>query len=846
MKEKLIIVESPTKIKTLKKFLSSDFNIQSSVGHIIDLPKKGFGIDVENDFEPTYSVLPDKKEVVANLKKSAKNAETIYLAPDPDREGEAIAWHIASILPPKANIKRITFNEITKDAVLNSLKHPRAIDTALVNAQQARRLLDRIVGYKISPLLQRRVQRGRDGFLSAGRVQSVALKLVVDREKEIEAFNPVEYWQISALLRTKNQQEFHSYLYSIEDKKIEKESKTSKTITIPNKATAENIVKTLEQSKFKVKSIESKEKKRHPVPPFITSTLQQEASRHYGFSATRTMRAAQSLYEGMDLGDMGTEGLITYMRTDSVRISPEAISQGRSYIENHYGKKFLPIKGIQYPSKSGAQDAHECIRPTNIHHTPEKLKSFLAPDELKLYQIIWKRFLASQMNPAIYDTVTCDIETDSNMLLRSSGSIIKFQGFLVLYQEKKDQEESETPVEDGILPPLKEGESLDLSKIDPKQSFTRPPPRYTEATLVKALEKSGIGRPSTYASIMGKIQGREYTTKEKLYLKPTELGKVACQMLVDNFQLIMNIDFTAKMESDLDQIAENKINWKDYLKAFWKDFIPLVELAEKEAFVPKVPTEHKCPECGSILNKVWSKNKYFYGCSNYPECNYTSSVEAFDFKKEDYAENFNWDQPCPKCGGKMTIRHGRFGTFLGCESYPKCRGIVNVPKKGEDLPEDLPNCPAIGCPGKLTMKRSRFGKVFYACSTYPDCDVIGNSVDQVLEKYVNHTRTKAPERKKKAAVKKAESKKTKTKAKKKASPQKKCPLSNELSSIVNETELTRTEVVKKTWEYIKKHNLQDPENKKMIVPDDKLAKVFGSSDPINMTQLLSKLSKHIK
>ncbi len=845
MKKNLVIVESPTKIKTLKKFLPSSFDIQSSVGHIIDLPKKGFGIDVEKDFEPTYSVLPDKKDVVSNLKKCAKSVETIYLAPDPDREGEAIAWHIASIFPKGAKIKRISFNEITKEAVVNSLKSPREIDTALVNAQQARRLLDRIVGYKISPILQRRVQRGRDGFLSAGRVQSVALKLVVDREKEIDAFIPVEYWQISALLLSESKSSFGSYLHSIDGKKVEKEPKNPKSTSIPNKETAQKICKTLESSTFQVKKVVSKEKKRHPVPPFITSTLQQEASRHYGFSAIRTMRTAQSLYEGMDLGEMGSEGLITYMRTDSVRIAPEAIAQGRSYVENHYGKKFLPSQGKQYQTKSGAQDAHECIRPTYIQNAPEKVRQYLSPDQFKLYLLIWRRFLASQMNPAIYDTVTCDIETDSNMLFRSTGSIIKFQGFLVLYQEMKDNDETESVMQEGILPPLKEGQVLDLEKIESKQSFTKPPARYTEATLVKALEKSGIGRPSTYASIMSKIQGREYTTKEKLSLKPTELGKVACQMLVDNFKLIMNIDFTSKMENDLDGIAENKINWKDYLKEFWKDFIPLVELAEKEAFVPKIPTDLKCPDCGSILNKVWSRNKYFYGCSNYPDCNYTSSVEAYDFNKDDYAENFNWDQPCPKCSGKMIVRHGRFGTFLGCESYPKCRGIVNVPKKGEALPEELPDCPAVGCPGKVAMKRSRFGKVFYACSTYPDCDVIANSIDQLLEKYANHTRTKAPERKKKASTKKTATKKDSKKKTKKKAPQKKCPLSKELIAIVSESELSRPEVVKKTWDYIKKHNLQDPKDKKLIVPDEKLSKVFGSKEPVKMTQLLGKLSKHI-
>lgn len=843
MNKKLIIVESPTKIKTLRKFLPKNFLIESSVGHIIDLPKKGFGIDIEHDFEPNYETLPDKKEVVKNLKAKAKGVDTIYLAPDPDREGEAIAWHIASIFPKTSNIERITFNEITKGAVVQSLEHPRKIDLALVNAQQARRLLDRIVGYKISPILQRRVQRGKDGFLSAGRVQSVALLLVVNREKEIEAFNPVEYWQISALLNSNCDQPFTSVLYSIDGKKIDKEKNTNSFTTIPNQKRAEEICKILDSSEFSVDKVEAKEKKRFPVPPFITSTLQQEASRHYGFSATRTMRAAQSLYEGMELGDLGTEGLITYMRTDSVRIAPEAISAVRKYIENEFGKKFLPESGKQYKTKSDAQDAHECIRPTNVNHTPEKLKNFLQPDEFKLYQLIWKRFLASQMNPAIYDTVSCDIKTNTGIILRSTGSVIKFQGFLVLYQEKKDQDDSEPDSKDRILPPLEVGQKLKKDKIESKQSFTRPPPRYTEATLVKELEKSGIGRPSTYASIMNKIQGREYTTKEKQYLMPTELGKVACQMLLDNFKLIMDISFTAKMEDDLDEIAENKIQWKDYLKEFWGQFIPLVEQAEKDAFVPKIPTEYKCPKCQSVLNKVWSKNKYFYGCEKYPECDYTSSVDAFEFKKEDYAEGFDWDQSCPKCQGNMTIRHGRFGTFLGCEKYPDCRGIVNIPKKGEEVPKDLPSCPAVGCPGSLTMRKSRFGKTFYGCSTYPDCDVIGNDVDQILEKFHNHTRTKAPERKKKSTSKKSAAKKT-TKTKK-APVQKKHKLTKELSEVTGAEELTRPEALKKVWDYIKQHNLKDPEDKKIIVPDDKLAKVFGSKEPIKMTGIMGKVSKHI-
>ncbi|MGE5195904.1 MAG: type I DNA topoisomerase, partial [Anaerolineae bacterium] len=445
MAKALIIVESPAKIKTLKKFLGANYFFESSLGHIRDLPQKGFGIDVEHDFEPSYVTLPDKKEVIERLKKAAKDADIVYLSPDPDREGEAIAWHIAEILPPKTKIKRVTFNAITKEAVLDALKHPRDINHALVDAQQARRLLDRIVGYKISPILTRRVQGARDGGLSAGRVQSVALKLVVDREKEIEVFVPVEYWNIASVLQTKQEEpSFRAALYSVKGKRVEKEPIAGKDVyTISNKATADQIVSSLKAARYHVASIEKKEKKRNPVPPFITSTLQQEASRHYGFSASRTMNIAQSLYEGVDLGNEGAEGLITYMRTDSVRLEPEAINAARSFIANKYGKDYLPDTGRQFSSKKSAQDAHEAIRPTNLQHPPEEIKQYLSTDQYKLYLLIWRRFIASQMNPAIYDTVSCDIETDKEIILRATGSTIKFPGFLAVYVEKEDREETE-------------------------------------------------------------------------------------------------------------------------------------------------------------------------------------------------------------------------------------------------------------------------------------------------------------------------------------------------------------------------------------------------------------------
>ncbi len=863
MEKALIIVESPTKIKTLKKFLGPNYIFESSLGHIRDLPQKGFGIDVENDFEPQYEIMEDKKEVIQKLKKAAKLVDVVYLSPDPDREGEAIAWHIASILPPGTKIKRTTFNSITKDAVLDALKHPRDIDQGLVDAQQARRLLDRIVGYKISPILTRRVQGGNRGGLSAGRVQSVALKLVVDREKEIEAFIPVEYWNIGSILQTKREENaFRAYLYSVGGKRVEKEKIAGKDVfTIPDEKTAKDIVHKLEKAQYKVASIEKKEKRRNPVPPFITSSLQQEASRHFGFSATRTMSIAQSLYEGVDLGNDGAEGLITYMRTDSVRVAPEALEAIRGHIVKTYGPEYLPEHARQFISKKSAQDAHEAIRPANLDHPPEAIRNHLNPDQFKLYQLIWRRFVACQMNPAIYDTVSCDIVTDKDLVLRATGSTIKFLGFLAAYEEKQDSSESEKEGDNKVLPPLTEEQILKLLEVQSEQTFTRPPPRFTEASLVKELEKSGVGRPSTYATIMNKIQSRDYTEKEKGTLKPTDLGKVIAEMLETSFKMIMDIGFTSSMEDDLEYIAEHKRNWKDVIRKFWQEFIPCIETAEKEAFVPKVLTDIDCPLCKQHkLQKIWSKNKYFYGCANYPECKFTTPIEAMNFKKEEYNPDFDWDQACPKDGAKMVLRHGKFGPFLGCENYPECKGIVNIPKKGEAAEEEMPSCPAIDCDGKMVKRRSRFGKPFYSCSNYPDCDVIVNQLDDLEEKYPAHPKTPYVKKASKWGKKKDEKpavEKTKTKAKakkttaKKATkttraPQKARTLSKELEAIVGAKEMPRGEVLKKLWVYIKENELQDKKNKRLIVPDKKLTKLFGSDKPLDMMQLAKILGKHLE
>ncbi|MES2273184.1 MAG: type I DNA topoisomerase [Chlamydiota bacterium] len=863
MAKALVIVESPAKMKTLKKILGSNYIFESSIGHIRDLPQKEFGIDIEHDFEPKYVTMADKKEVIKKLQDAAKKVDIVYLSPDPDREGEAIAWHIASILPKGTKMKRAPFQSITKDVVQESLAHPRDIDMDLVNAQQARRLLDRIVGYKISPILTRRVKRGRHGT-SAGRVQSVALKLVVDREKEIDAFIPIEYWNLSTVLEPKSgEKSFPALLFTVNGLRVEKEKTTKECFLISDKQTADQIAHRLKKASYLVSGVEKKEKKRNPVPPFITSTLQQEASRHYGFSVSRTMSIAQGLYEGLDMGSEGSEGLITYMRTDSVNISPEAIASTRKYILNHFGSEYLPETPRHYASKKSAQEAHEAIRPTSLTRDPERVRQYLTIDQYKIYLLIWRRLVASQMNPAIYDTVSADIETDQNITLRATGSVIKFNGYLAAYEEKKDKGGLEDDDENGkTLPPLEPNMPLTLLDVISTQSFTKPPPRFTEASLVKELERLGIGRPSTYAAIMNKIQSRDYTEKESQALKPTELGKVICQMLEISFPTIMDVTFTAQMEDQLEQVAEHNKNWKELIRDFWKDFIPFVEKAEKEAIVPKVLTEIDCPKCKHKLQKIWSRSKYFYGCSNYPDCDYTAPIEALEFNKEDYDPAFNWDQLCPNCTSPMTLRHGKFGPFLGCSRYPECKGIVNIPKKGEKTyrAEELPPCPAVGCDGRITPRKSRFGKTFFSCTNYPACDVIVNELDQLSVKYVDHPKTPYVKKNRRGSkfakgTKEAPAPKTKTAATKKTTSKKPSKnkltqstyrLSPELSALLGQTDLSRPETVKQIWVYIKSHNLQDPQNKRRIIPDAKLAKVFGSKEPIDMMKLASILNKHFK
>jgi DNA topoisomerase I len=773
----LIIVESPTKIKALKSYLGSGYLFESSVGHVRDLPPKKFGIDVENDFEPEYAVLEEKKEVVRKLRAAAAAADQVFLCPDPDREGEAIAWHIAELLPKKTAIQRASFHAITKEAVLEALRHPRPIDEALVAAQQARRLLDRMVGYKISPILNRKLGRGRGKGLSAGRVQSVALKLVVDREKEIEAFVPVEYWNLSVQLEgTSEPTLFWAELHSIDGKRIEKEKKEGEEVAlIPDGVTAEALTERLKAARYQVAGVERKEKKRHPVAPFITSTLQQEASRHYGFSPDRTMRAAQQLYEGVELGDGAAEGLITYMRTDSVRVEPQALHEVRSVIVATYGKDYVSEEERYYKVRKSAQDANEAIRPTHMDYPPERLRPYLSRDQLLVYTLIWRRFLASQMASAIYDSMALDIGTDQGLQLRATGSRLRFPGFLAVYEERVDEEAAAGG--DGPLPLLQEGEALRLHDLKSEQSFTRPPPRYSEATLIQELERSGIGRPSTYAAIMKKIEGRDYTEKEKGRLKPTELGRVITEVLENNFQTIMDLRFTASMEDQLEMIAERQKDWKLVLKEFWDYFAPTVEEAAEKAIVPKVMTEHLCPKCGKPLMKIWARSKYFLGCSGYPECDFTCPIEQLTFNREDYAEGFNWEQPCPRCGSEMLVRHGRFGAFLGCTKYPECRGTVAIPKKGEPLPETMPACPAIGCSGIIQQRRGRAGRSYFCCSTFPDCGVIANDLETLLKKFEGTARAPYVFKRPRRGAKKGEAaeKKPAAKKKKKAAAKTKAP-----------------------------------------------------------------------
>ena len=655
MADKLIIVESPSKANTIKKFLGSNVKVVASMGHIRDLPKSKLGIDVENDFEPQYINIRGKAGLINSLKKDAKAAKTVYLATDPDREGEAIAWHLAYLLGiPEDAICRVTFNEITKETVKESIKNPRKIDKNLTDAQQARRVLDRIVGYKISPILWKKVKRG----LSAGRVQSVAVKLIVDRENEIEAFIPEEYWNILVTL-SKNNEKFIAKFYGKDGKKLE----------LHKKEEVDEILENIQNGKYIVTDIKKGEKKRTPAPPFTTSTMQQEASRKLGFAIKKTMQVAQGLYEGVKVPEKGTVGLITYMRTDSTRISEEARSAAKEHITQKYGEKYYENR--YYKTKSGAQDAHEGIRPTYIELEPEKIKDSLTNDQYKLYRLIYNRFIASQMSQAIYDTISANIDVNKYNF-KASGQTLKFKGFMTLYVEDKDIKTNED--EESKMPDLNVGEEVKKEEIDPKQSFTEPPPRYTEASLVKALEEKGIGRPSTYATIISTILDRRYIQKEQKQLVPTDLGKVVNKLLVENFKDIINVEFTADIENSFDEIAEGKEPWKQVIREFYTPFEQEVEKVDKELEHVKLEeevTDIPCDKCGRMMVVKYGRYGKFLACPGYPECkNVKPFVETIDV-------------PCPVCGAQVQVRKTKRGKkYYICENNPKSCNYIswNKPK----------------------------------------------------------------------------------------------------------------------------------------------------------------------
>jgi DNA topoisomerase-1 len=702
MAKKLVIVESPAKARTLKKFLGKDYEVKACGGHVRDLPRKSIGVKIDKDFEPNYIIIKGKEKNIKELKAAANKAQVIFLAPDPDREGEAIAWHLKYLLGKDGKIKRIEFNEITKEAVNNAVKNPREIDLPRVNAQQARRILDRIVGYKLSPLLWKKVRKG----LSAGRVQSVAVRLICEREVLVQKFKAEEYWDIVANLSNKEKSEFTAKLIAKGEEGLGVRPKEKGKI-IKSEAEAKKIVKELDGANYVVSKVVRKEQKRHSSAPFITSTLQQEASRKLGFSAKRTMVIAQKLYEGIDIQGEGRVGLISYMRTDSVRIAKEAETEVRKYIADTFGKEYLPEHPQHYKKKKQAQDAHEAIRPTSVLRHPEKVKDGLRPDELKLYDLIWKRFVACQMNSAIFDQTSIDISA-KDYKFRATGSVLKFDGFIKVYMEGEDEEDEKEMA--GTLPHLEEGEGLSLMVLTPAQHFTQPPPRYTEASLVKELEKKGIGRPSTYAPIISNVQDRGYIIKEGKALKPTEIGTVVNGLLVKHFPRILDYKFTALLEDELDDIVASKIEWVTALKEFYGPFSKA--LAEAEVKMKKVKKEIKtdqiCPKCGKPL--VIRQGRYgdFMACSGYPKCKFTKTLP------EEEAKAVEGHEKCDKCGKPMTVKHSRYGSFIACTGYPACKNIKPMLKKT--------GVPCQKCDGELVERKTRKGRTFYGCSNYPKCD----------------------------------------------------------------------------------------------------------------------------
>ncbi|GAC1433640.1 MAG: type I DNA topoisomerase [Terriglobales bacterium] len=733
MEKGLVIVESPAKAKTIQKYLGKGFTVEASLGHVKDLPKSTLGVDIDNDFETEYIVIPGKEKVLAKLKKLAIGMDHIYLAPDPDREGEAIAAHLAEELENGAKekkkkrsddgsqrIQRVTFNEITQRAVREAFEHPRDIDRALVDAQQARRVLDRLVGYQVSPLLWDKVRRG----LSAGRVQTVALRLIVEREREIKAFEKKEYWTIDANLAASKPPAFDARFVGKGEEKVE----------VTNDEDAEKIRAALEDAEWIVRSVDRKERRRNATPPFTTSKLQQDSSRKLRFSVKRTMMIAQRLYEGVELGEEGLVGLITYMRTDSTRVSNEALAEVREYIKTQYGEDYLPGSANTFKSKKNAQEAHEAIRPSSASRNPERVKQYLKEDEYKVYKLIWQRFVASQINPAVFDQTTVDIDARSKsekFWFRVTGSVLKFDGFLKVYEESKEGKDEEDDELKHKLPPLEQGNKLTLKELKPEQHFTEPPPRYNEASLVKELEERGIGRPSTYSAILSTIQERQYVQKLGGKFTPTEIGLVVTDLLVENFRDIFDVEYTARLEEQLDEVEEGKEKWTDALDEFYKKFAKDLRYAEKHMENIKrmeKPTDEKCERCGSPLVIKWGKHGSFYACNSYDKddpnsCTFTKEnpIHLPDLDSADVQETTQ-EEYCENCGRVMVLKRGRFGQFMACTGYPDCKTTrrIDQGKKVPDIPLDEP-CPK--CGRNLMIRHGRFGE-FTACSGYPECKFI--------------------------------------------------------------------------------------------------------------------------
>ena len=713
MTKPLVIVESPTKVKTIKKYLGKAYNVAATVGHIKDLPNKEMGIDIENGFKPKYKNIPGKQKVIKTLKQAAADAADIYLAPDPDREGEAIAWHTSEVLQKKGRkFYRVLFHELTKDAIHRAMASPESLDRSKYEAQQARRILDRLVGYQISPLLWRKVKGG----LSAGRVQSVALRIICERERAIQAFEPEEYWSITAHLEGESPPPFTAKLAKKDDTKIE----------IPNEEKATAILADLEDEEFIVKKIVKKTTRKNPLPPFTTSKLQQDAIRKLRFSAKKTMLIAQQLYEGIELGPGEPVGLITYMRTDSTRIAKEAADEALELIREKFGEAYALQQPRFFKNRKKAQDAHEAIRPTSVTYLPDEIASHLSEDQLALYRLIWQRFVASQMSQALIHQVSVTIAAGPYQFA-ASGSKIKFPGFMAVYMSVADEIANKDQKKAPALPELWEGLVLKLLQLEPKQHFTMPPPRFSEASLVKELEENGIGRPSTYASILSTLREKEYANLQNRYFRPTELGFIVNDLLVKNFPDVFDVEFTARMEENLDRVESSEAESAEILTQFYHPFQKDLEAASEGMLSVKgvgMPTGLSCPECDKPLNIKVGKNGHFLACSGYPDCNYSRDytrdekgiIQAIEISTDDVI-----DKSCDKCGSPMVIKRGRYGEFLACSAYPDCKNTQSLNSNGTNSKIGVA-CPQSNCDGEIVERKSKRGKIFYGCNQFPKCE----------------------------------------------------------------------------------------------------------------------------